>query len=46
MSETGSFGLAELVAVFAVWPPLKRRGTSIGRLGLDGVGLVGYGLGS
>ena len=46
MSETGSFGLAELVAGFAVWHPLKRCGTSIGRLGFAWGCFVGFGLGS
>ena len=46
MSETDSFGAAALVAGFAVWKPWKRCGTSIGRLGLAGGCLVGFGLGS
>ena len=44
MSETESFGAAALVARFAVWHPCKKRGTSIGRLGLSRGSLVGYGL--
>ena len=46
ISETDSFGAAALVEGLAVWHPWKKRGTYIGRLGLCGGGLVGYGLGS
>ena len=46
MSETYSFGAFALLAGFAVWQPWKKRGTSIGRLGLAGGGLVEFGIGS